>query len=123
MRYQSIQFLRALAALMVVVQHSHIAFSPSDKAKLWWWPGFSDFGWLGVSLFFVISGFIISSVLSRPNFSLGNYFYHRFMRIYPLYWGVMIVGLYYYCTRNWFKYSIDSLGVNGIIKSFGSDLI
>lgn len=118
MRYQSIQLLRALAALMVVVQHSHIAFGANEKEQLRWWPGFSDFGWLGVSLFFVISGFIISSVLSRPNFSIGHYFYHRFMRIYPLYWGVMAVGLYYYYTRSWFKYAVDSLGTEGMVKSF-----
>ena len=102
MKYQSIQLLRAVAALMVVVQHSHIAFTPTEKAKLWWWPVFSDFGWLGVSLFFVISGFIIANVLSRPNFSLVDYFWRRFIRIYPLYWMVGAVGLYYYFSRNWF---------------------
>lgn len=118
MKYQSIQLLRALAAIMVVVQHSHIAFSPADKARLWWWPGFSDFGWLGVSLFFVISGFIIATVLSRPNFSYSDYFWRRFVRIFPLYWIVGAVGLYYYYTRNWFKYGVDLLGVEGMIKSF-----
>lgn len=118
MKYQSIQLLRAVAALMVVVQHSHIAFGPIEKAKLWWWPGFSDFGWLGVSLFFVISGFIIANVLSRPNFSFVDYFWRRFIRIYPLYWMVGAVGLYYYFSRNWFKYGVDSLGAEGMIKSF-----
>jgi peptidoglycan/LPS O-acetylase OafA/YrhL len=118
MKYQSIQLLRALAAIMVVVQHSHIAFAPADKARLWWWPGFSDFGWLGVSFFFVISGFIIANVLSRPNFSYTDYFWRRFIRIYPLYWIVGAVGWYYYLTRNWFNYGVDSLGVEGMMKSF-----
>lgn len=118
MKYQSIQFLRAIAALMVVVRHSHIAFAPTEKAQLWWWPGVSDFGYMGVALFFVISGFIIASVLSRPNFSLGDYFLRRFIRIYPLYWIVMGSGFYFYFTRNWFKYPVDTLGREGIIKSF-----
>lgn len=117
MKYQSIQFLRAVAALMVVVQHTHIAFSPQEKKELWLWPGFSDFGYLGVSLFFVISGFIIAKVFEGPGFSLGAYFWRRFTRIYPLYWLVMGVGIYYYFSRNWFKYEIDSLGLTGMVKS------
>lgn len=118
MKYKSIQLLRGVAALMVVMQHSHIAFSPVEKTQLWWWPGFSDFGYLGVSVFFVISGFIIAQVLSAKDFSLRDYLWHRFMRIYPLYWIVMAVGFYYYYTRNWFKYGVDSLGAVGLIKSF-----
>lgn len=50
-KHQSIQALRTLACLMVVIQHTHIAFSPEEKNALWYWPGFSDFGYLGVNLF------------------------------------------------------------------------
>ena len=103
---------------MVVVQHTHIAFGVTEKNQLWWWPGFSDFGYLGVYLFFTISGFIIANVLMRPNFKLCDYFWQRFVRIYPLYWIVMGVGIYYYYTRNWFKYQVDSLGTEGMVKSF-----
>lgn len=117
-RYQSIQALRALAALMVVVLHSHIAFGSDDKARLLWWPGFSDFGWLGVDLFFVISGFIIAYVISKPGFSIPSYVRHRFWRIVPLYWLVMLIALYYYRDRGWWSYYIDEFGTAGMVKSF-----
>ena len=51
-KYQSIQLLRALAAVMVLVFHSKIAIWPREaRASLLWIPGFSDFGDLGVCLF------------------------------------------------------------------------
>jgi len=51
------------------------------------------FGWLGVALFYVISGFCIHySVLKRPQgFSPRVFFEHRFLRIYPAYL-VNVVG-------------------------------
>lgn len=117
-RYDSIQLLRAVAALMVVVLHTHIPFGPEEKAQLLWWPAFSDLGWLGVDLFFVISGFIIAHVLSRPDVSLRDYFWRRFWRIYPIYWLVMLAGLYFHYRWNWFGYAYDTLGPEGMVKSF-----
>jgi exopolysaccharide production protein ExoZ len=118
MKYHSIQCLRAVAALMVVVLHSHIAFAPEQKSKLWWWPGVSDFGWFGVHLFFVISGFIIAHVLSSPHFEVKKYFARRLVRIVPLYWIVMLAELYLYYERNWFAGDVDRLGFYGMTKSF-----
>ena len=117
MRYQSIQMLRAIAALMVVVVHTNVAFSPEDRAKLWWWPGFSDHGYVGVSLFFVISGFIIANWMDRADISLSTYAWRRFWRIVPLYWIVMAAGLYWHRTYSWYQYNLDTLGMSGMIKS------
>jgi peptidoglycan/LPS O-acetylase OafA/YrhL len=103
---------------MVVVLHTHIPFAPEQKAQLLWWPGFSDLGWMGVDLFFVISGFIIAHVLSKPGVDLKDYFWRRFWRIYPLYWIVMIVALLCYLRWNWFGYGIETLGASGMVKSF-----
>jgi exopolysaccharide production protein ExoZ len=110
--------LRAIAALMVVILHTHIAFAPEDKARLWWWPGFSDLGGLGVELFFVISGFIIAEVVSRPDHSLAKFAWRRFWRIFPLYWIVMLVGIFFYFALNWFSWAVESLGPWGMVKSF-----
>ena len=103
MRYQSLQALRALAALMVLVFHSALVIpEPDIKATLWRIPGLTDFGFLGVNLFFVISGFIIASVLSRNPFSYFDYFQKRFFRIYPLLWAAMLMGLYHFYMLKWF---------------------
>jgi len=103
---------------MVVILHTHIPFAPEQKAQLLWWPGFSDLGWMGVDLFFVISGFIIAHVMNKPNISLPDYFWRRFWRIFPLYWLVMVAALLCYYRWGWFAYGIETLGPAGLVKSF-----
>lgn len=120
-KIQSIQGLRALAALMVVLFHSKLMFAnDGTREQLLWVPGFTDFGDFGVSLFFVISGFIIASVIDRPSFSIGSYFWRRFLRIYPLLWIVMCAGIYHYYLRGWFAADFIAQGKYGWLLSFGS---
>lgn len=51
-------------------------------------------GFLGVDLFFVISGFLIVTLLlrerDRASISLKNFYIRRFLRIFPVYYGVLI---------------------------------
>ncbi len=60
----------------------------------------SSWGWLGVELFFVISGFCIFSRLAisaRARESAGGFFWDRALRVFPLYWAALaasiVVGL------------------------------
>lgn len=86
-KYQNIQGLRGLAVLAVVLFHlggmEH--FFLSGRALL---PNFFNYGFSGVDLFFVISGFIMVMVTrSQSGGSAARHFlYHRVTRIYPLYW-------------------------------------
>ncbi len=55
-------------------------------------------GHLGVPLFFIISGFLITYLLlheqSKGNFHLGRYLMRRFLRVWPLYFLVVLFGFF-----------------------------
>jgi peptidoglycan/LPS O-acetylase OafA/YrhL len=77
--------LRALSVLMVVSVHMH--------DQVWGWLG----GWLGVSIFFFLSGYLITTLALREErqrgaLSLEAFFIRRCFRIFPLYY--VILGVY-----------------------------
>lgn len=82
--YPALDGLRGMAILLVVLLHNF---------------GFMNyffFGWLGVDLFFVLSGFLITDILmnSLTNpFFLRNFYMRRVLRIFPLYYIVLIIFL------------------------------
>lgn len=86
-KLQSLEMLRAIAALLVVMYHTQVIFGH----RIGHTPFFGAFtnGDKGVDLFFVLSGFIItyihSSDIGRAD-RLGNYAFSRFSRIYPAVW-------------------------------------
>ncbi len=99
LRYLSIQYLRAAAVMSVLVLHSHDLFdAPLMKVPL-----FSDFGWVGVRLFFIISGFIVADRICRCA-SLGDYLIRRFLRVFPLYFVVSIFTAFVALSANEFPF-------------------
>lgn len=82
--------VRAIAILLVFAYHGDLI----------------EFGWAGVQLFFVLSGFLITSILldMKASLPVGEYFKkfygRRFLRIFPLYYfylafmAVIAYGLY-----------------------------
>ncbi|NWK97143.1 acyltransferase [Sphingobium lactosutens] len=84
MRYRrDIDGLRALAILPVLLFHAHV-------------PGFSG-GYVGVDIFFVISGFLITGIIAREvdegRFSLIRFYERRFRRILPALTLMMVAVL------------------------------
>lgn len=90
--------LRALAITLVLLFHYRIFAHPSwiDKA--------GSFGWTGVDLFFVLSGYLISAPLfkqiaaGRP-LSLKEFFVKRVFRILPAYLTVLAVYVFFPVLR------------------------
>jgi exopolysaccharide production protein ExoZ len=88
MKLNSIQFLRAIAALLVVYEHSILAQSNFTESWQQNFYNLNHFGCIGVDLFFVISGFIINYVANK---NLGfketiKFLTKRFYRINPVYY-------------------------------------
>ncbi len=82
----SIQYLRAVAALMVVFHHARIPYEGFQSPL----NGLS-FGQAGVDIFFVISGFIMYSTAERAR--AGDFLRRRLIRIVPMYWIAILVTL------------------------------
>lgn len=85
--------LRALAILLVLGFHYQLQF-PHPNWTAW----FMKIGWTGVDLFFVLSGFLISSQLFAQikkgnGLCLRDFFIKRIFRILPIYF--FIVGVYF----------------------------
>jgi exopolysaccharide production protein ExoZ len=82
----SVQYLRGFAAVLVLA--SHALLYPLVEPEL----GFGRLGWLGVILFFVISGFIMVVVTGEGRFSPGDFLRRRFTRIVPMYWAATLIA-------------------------------
>src|SRR5579871_1551493 len=79
-RYQSLDLWRGVACLMVVVFHSSFYLPPNAIIERLW---------MGVPMFFVISGYCISATADKERRSargVRSYFWRRFRRIFPPYW-------------------------------------
>jgi len=97
--------LRFLLAITVVISHSNSIF------------GFRLVGAVvAVQTFYLISGFYISLILNEKYQSYSLFITNRFLRLYPIYWIILLLTLFFslasfYLQNNpmmldsWFKYS------------------
>ncbi|MEY9937358.1 acyltransferase family protein [Streptacidiphilus sp. MAP5-3] len=81
--------LRGLAALAVVYRHTGPTWVPQLYAFT---DRYVDAGTFGVTLFFLVSGYIVPASLERRG-DLRTFWIGRFFRIYPLFIAVVVGGL------------------------------
>lgn len=88
----TLQALRALAALMVAAFHLHsAAVTETGSSGLFL---FFQRGEIGVDLFFVLSGFIITwSALCKTDLTARAFLAARFWRVLPPYWAALALYL------------------------------
>jgi peptidoglycan/LPS O-acetylase OafA/YrhL len=79
--------VRGIAILLVLVHNLHgFAFPPLSLV--------TNYGWMGVDLFFVLSGFLITGILLDSKSSesyFRNFYARRCLRVLPLYYCVLIL--------------------------------
>jgi peptidoglycan/LPS O-acetylase OafA/YrhL len=100
--------LRAIAIFLVLLSHSAGEFT-----QVRWFSLFDRYGSLGVQLFFVLSGFLITSILLESKDSQKyfiNFFSRRGLRIYPLYYAVLALvafsGVVHRHGVHWWVYAL-----------------
>ena len=82
MHYPALDGIRGIAIILVILYHN---FNFVE---------YFNYGWLGVDLFFVLSGFLITSILLKTIHSKNyfrNFYAKRVLRIFPLYFLSLLV--------------------------------
>jgi peptidoglycan/LPS O-acetylase OafA/YrhL len=77
-RIAELDSLRGVAALVVVLHH--------------YWVRYVPFGWISVDLFFVLSGYLITSIIlkgAEDRYFLRTFYIRRSLRIWPIYYIVL----------------------------------
>lgn len=91
--YPALDGLRGIAILMVMMSHFAI-YIESTNATFRAAMRIAERGWLGVDLFFVLSGFLITRILigmRETEQSIWVFYARRVLRIFPLYYAVLLL--------------------------------
>lgn len=101
-RLENIQALRGAAALMVLFAHvkgAEIDYGGTGTIL----PHFLYMGVVGVDLFFLISGFVMTHVAlsgARGSGAARRFIYNRAARIYPVYWSATLILMVLYAGKH-----------------------
>lgn len=98
-RFEGIQILRGIAAMLVVIHHFTWVVTGVEGSHSWIASsGLGELGKAGVDIFFVISGFIMTVTAAKmagPDDAM-LFMKRRVLRIYPIYWvyTTLLVGMW-----------------------------
>ncbi len=93
MRNLGLDLLRFVAVFLVLGRHLHLPPDVSPILTTW-----KRGGWVGVDLFFVLSGFLVSSLLFKEylrtgGIDVGRFLIRRGFKIYPAFWCMLTFTL------------------------------
>lgn len=133
-RIPELDGIRAIAIWMVLLGHALFRF-PNASGALDILPSplfqILSHGWLGVDLFFLLSGFLITGILldskGKPRY-FRNFYARRVLRIMPLYFAVIIVWSAFYTGAGSYLLLSSVFGANlaylfGIPEPRGPDVL
>jgi peptidoglycan/LPS O-acetylase OafA/YrhL len=109
-----LDLLRTLAVATVILMHGYGALRTPGMPSVGIIANFMNNGWVGVDLFFVLSGFLIASSLIRlqaksQSVNYKDYLLQRALRILPAYYAVLllvVVGAFPF-------YEVSNIGLGG----------
>jgi peptidoglycan/LPS O-acetylase OafA/YrhL len=107
-RVNEIDLLRFFAALSVVIFHYTFRGYAADSLSVIAYPSlasFTKYSYLGVELFFMISGFVI--LMTAANGSLRRFLISRIVRLYPAFWACCTLTFLVIITFGDYRYSVS----------------
>ena len=119
--------LRGIAILMVMVFHLAGEFQRMTGLQPGWLRPLRA-GWIGVDLFFVLSGFLITGILLKSKNAPGyfrNFYARRILRICPLYFAFLLIlfgPLYWLVPERIYKLQ-DAYTKQGWWWLYGSNIL
>jgi peptidoglycan/LPS O-acetylase OafA/YrhL len=116
-RNQSLDLLRGVAILLVVLAHC-------SAAKTSIVPGLTSFadkyGELGVQLFFIVSGYTMMLTFGArvDSAAVGSFYVRRVFRIVPLFWIAIVFYLLFTAGEGFRTWAPDGIGTRDVLLTF-----
>jgi peptidoglycan/LPS O-acetylase OafA/YrhL len=96
-RFDALDGLRALGVLLVLFYHCALSVGLASAPPRGLVERFMAGGWIGVDLFFVLSGFLIGRILleqlERGGVRFGAFYLRRGFRIFPAYYAMLTLSV------------------------------
>ncbi|MBC7757960.1 MAG: acyltransferase [Phormidesmis sp. FL-bin-119] len=97
--FPGLNALRFFAAFLVFASHVELLKSRNGFENYYYTPTFLELGGSAVTFFFVLSGFLITYLLFiekdlTGKISLSQFYLRRILRIWPLYYTVVLAGFF-----------------------------
>ena len=94
MRNSPLDLIRLVAILLVLGRHINISIPKDEIIGTTFMHYWAQGGWVGVDIFFVLSGFLVSGLIFREwknhhTINLGRFIIRRFLKIYPSLWTLI----------------------------------
>ena len=113
-RYELLDGLRGVAALMVILYHVGECFATSPQTQQ------INHGYLAVDFFFVLSGFVIGYAYDgrwREGMSMGNFMLRRVIRLQPMVVVAVILGAVTFMIQGCEKWDGTSVSISAVMLS------
>lgn len=113
-RMLALDLLRAAAVLLVLGRHAPVIPEGSNDLAQAFSEFWFRFGWVGVDIFFVLSGFLVSGLLfrefsQRGKLDVKQFFIRRGFKIYPSFYLLLLVSFLLDLELGTRQMSLDTL--------------
>jgi len=106
-RVPALDGIRGIAILLVLIDH----LAPYAPVSWGIWRLAMGAGWVGVDLFFVLSGFLITGILLRTKAAsnrASSFYARRALRIFPIYYLVLLIAFSIAGHSAWLRSNLPS---------------